>query len=362
MKRKSNTVANTHAGSTQAEEGRKFTRIKLGVDVHAESYSVVRQIDSATPQPAQKMTPEAFERFAKKQLSLAGEVHTCYEAGPFGYGLHRRLVEMGIRNVVVRPQNWDEFGRRVKTDKTDALALVQRLDRYVAGNAKALAIVRVPSEAEESERALCRHRQQLQKDRQAHEAQGRSLLLYAGHRVKGQWWRPQRWEALKRELKAWLIGPLENLRVLIRAADELLEKMTERIEAEARPQPKGFGPLTSEVLRREVLDWKRFKNRRQVASFTGMCPGVASSGGKSVAGSINKHGNPRVRRALVELSWRVVRFQPHYPPVVKWRKVLALKKARGPRKRAIVAIGRQLAVDLWRMATGVCTPQDLKLI
>ncbi|MGA3182880.1 MAG: transposase, partial [Verrucomicrobiota bacterium] len=36
-------------------------------------------------------------------------------------------------------------------------------------------------------------------------------------------------------------------------------------------------------------------------------------------GSITKHGNPRIRRLLVELAWRVVRFQPNYPPVQKWR-------------------------------------------
>jgi transposase len=58
-----------------------------------------------------------------KQLQLAEQAHSCYEAGPFGYSLHRQLLEMGVRNVVVRPQNWDELGRKVKTDKTDALAL-----------------------------------------------------------------------------------------------------------------------------------------------------------------------------------------------------------------------------------------------
>jgi transposase len=110
--------------------------MKLGVDVHADSYRVVRQIDSSTPQPAQKMTPEKFLVFAARQLTLAQEVHCCYEAGPFGYGLHRKLLKMGIHNVVVRPQNWDELHTGVKTDKTDALALVQRLDRYVQGNTK----------------------------------------------------------------------------------------------------------------------------------------------------------------------------------------------------------------------------------
>ena len=34
-------------------------------------------------------------------------------------------------------------------------------------------------------------------------------------------------------------------------------------------------------------------------------------------GSVSKHGNPRLRAALVELVWRMVRFQPNYGPVKK---------------------------------------------
>jgi transposase len=358
MKNRLNT--NTHAVK-EPKIATQFTQIKLGVDVHADSYRVVRQIDSATPQPAQKMTPAKFLEFAARQLSLAREVHCCYEAGPFGYTLHRQLLALGIKNVVVRPQNWDELGRGVKTDQTDALALVQRLDRYVQGNTKALAVIHVPTELEEQARALSRHRQQLQKDRQTHEAQGRSLLLYQGQRVRGQWWKARAWAKLKARLPAWLVELLENLRVLILGVDQLLERVSHQIESQAKPQPKGFGLLTSEVLRREILDWHRFQNRRQVASLTGMCPGVRASGSKSVSGSITKHGNPRLRRALVELAWRVVRYQPAYGPVVRWRKVLTQKQNRGGRKKAIVAIGRRLAIDLWRLETGRCSASQLQL-
>jgi len=358
---KNNTNTNTHTVS-ETQNSKKFTRIKLGVDVHADSYRVVRQLDSATPQPAQKMSPTQFVEFAKKQTGLAQEVHTCYEAGPFGYGLHRQLLAMGVKNVVVRPQNWDELSRGVKTDKTDALALVQRLDRYLEGNTKALAVIVVPTEDQERQRAVTRHREQLQKDRQTHEAQGRSLLLYTGRRVRGPWWKPRIWEPLQRLVPTWVKEILESLRELILVADQQLEKLTGQIEEQAGPQPKGFGALTSEILRREVLDWDRFKNRRQVASLTGMCPGVRASGNKSISGSITKHGNPRLRHALVELAWRVVRFQPQYGPVVRWRPVLQQKQNRAGRKKAIVAIGRRLAIDLWRIHTGRSTAESLHLI
>jgi transposase len=351
----------THVTVIQTQKAPQYTMIKLGIDVHADSFRVVRQIESATPQPAQKMSPAAFLTFARKQLALAGQVHSCYEAGPFGYGLHRKLLEMGIKNVVVRPQNWDELGRRVKTDKTDALALVQRLDRYAQGNTKALAVITVPTVEQEQRRAQSRQREQLQKDRQTHEAQGRSLLLYYGRRVRGAWWAQARWSELKLDLPAWLAALLENLRQLVLCADQLLQKMTMEVQAQAAPQPKGVGLLTSQIMEREVFDWSRFHNRRQVASMTGLCPGVRASGNKSIAGPITKHGNPRLRRVLIELAWRLVRFQSTYGPVVKWRPVMEQRQNRGARKKAIVAIARQLAIDLWRLATGRCSAADLKL-
>ena len=187
------TNTNTH-GSTTAHPAVKARKIKLGIDVHADSYRVVRQIDNATPQPAQKFAPKEFLDWARKQLSLADEVYTCYEAGPFGYGLHRELEAAGIHNVVVRPQNWDELRKGVKTDKTDALALVQRLSRYVDGNRKELAVICVPTPAQELARTESRFREQLMGHRLRLEAQGRSLMLYYGARVKGCWWQNKGWE------------------------------------------------------------------------------------------------------------------------------------------------------------------------
>jgi transposase len=258
---------------------------------------------------------------------------------------------MGVKNVVVRPQNWDELGRKVKTDQTDALALVQRLDRYVQGNTKARAVITVPTPQQEQLRAQSRQREQMQKARQVHEAQGRSLLLYHGYRVQGRWWRTAHWERLQERLPSWLIDLLGNLRQLATCADELLEKATSAIEAQAQAQPKGVGLLTSQTLQREVLDWHRFKNRRQVASLTGLCPSVHASGQRSLSGAITQHGNPRVRRALIELAWRVVRWSP----------VLA-KAYPGGRKKAIVAIARKLAIDLWRVQTQRCALRDLQLV
>ena len=359
MNTKTNT--NTH-NLTETQNTYNAKCIKLGIDVHAQSYRVVRQVDHATPQPAQKFTPQAFLLWAKKQLTLAEQVYSCYEAGPLGYGLHRALEAMGIHNVVVRPQNWDELHKGVKTDKTDALALAQRLDRYLQGNIKCLAIVRVPTPQQELLRSQSRLREQLLSHRLRFEAQGRSLLLFNGIQVQGRWWQPLPWLKLQNQLSPALLDLLKVIHQLLLVVQAQLEERTQKLEASAQPQVRGVGALTSQVLEREILDWHRFKNRRQVASLTGMCPSVHSTGNKTRTGPITKHGNRRIRTALIELAWRTLRFQPQYPPLQRWRPVLANRQASAAaRKKAIVAVGRRLAIDLWRLNTGRTTAQQLGL-
>jgi len=140
--------------------------------------------------------------------------------------------------------------------------------------------------------------------------------------------------------------------------------LTSELEASAcSTLPRGVGKLTSVMLTREICDWHRFNNRRAISSYTGLCPGERSSGSKRVPGSVTKRGNPRIRAALVECAWRMVRFQPKYPPVKKRLAILA-KGARATgaqRKKAIVAAARHLAVDLWRIHTGRCSAAQLGL-
>jgi transposase len=340
---------------------KKVQTIKLGLDVHADSIVVVRIVEHSAPQPAQKFTPAKFREWVKGQLRLAQAVHSCYEAGPFGYGLHRDLVKLGIHNLVVQPVCLDERHTGVNHDKSDAKELALRLDRYVAGNPHALATVRVPTPAEEQERITSRQREQLKREVKRVAAQGRSLLLTQGYRAKGGWWGARRWADLQVQLPAWLDERLEVFRRLLAALTVELDAATAVLEAAAPAvRPKGLGGLTYEVIEREVGDWGRFANRRQVASYTGLCGGVSASGQSHHLLPITKHGNVRLRTALVELAWRLVIWQKDCKLVRKWWPVLGQVKAtKAARKKAIVAIARQLAVDCWRWRTGKVTPQDL---
>jgi transposase len=157
---------------------------------------------------------------------------------------------------------------------------------------------------------------------------------------------------------------LANSQPVLCALQEKITALTLQLQSAATlNQPRGLGAMTSVIIDREIGDWHRFNNRRQIASYTGLCPGEYSSGNTRLQSCVTKHGNPRLRAALVELAWRLVRFQPSYKAVRKWRAILnkgALATG-AARKKAIVAVARQLAIDLWRIKTGRLTSEQLGL-
>ena len=343
--------------------GRSGT-IKLGIDIHQAFYVVVMQEGGSNPKPPQRLSKEAFLPWAARLREKHPEaaLHAVYEACGFGFGLQRSLSALGIECVVVAPQKLDERGQRVKTDGRDARTLCLKLSRYVEGNQDELAVVRVPSEAEEQLRALHRQREQLVRTRKQLEAHGRSLLVNHGCEAENRWWKARTFARLA--VPAWLRDLLGNTQPLLLALEAQIRALTVQLQEAAAPeQPRGLGAMTSVVIDREICSWERFRNRRQIGSYTGLCPGEHSSGNTRVQTCVTKHGNPRLRAALVELAWRMVRFQPGYKPVVKWRKVLAkgALATGAARKKAIVAVARQLAVDLWRLRTGRCDAATLGL-
>ncbi len=325
------------------------------MDWHADHFRVARMCDGLSPQPAQRFTPASFLDFVKKQLALADQVFVVYEAGPGGFHLHRQLTTLGATAYVVHPVKLDPQHKGVVTDKTDARELVLKLDRYLQGNLRAMSVVRVPTAEEEQRRVLSRQREQLRRERQRLAAQGRSLCLTQGIRLRGEWW------TQKLAIPDWLVPRLDVWRKLIAAVEEQLDALTKQVEALApKVRPKGLGPLTLGMLLAELCNWSRFKNRKQIGSYTGLCGGVSSSGLSHCELSITKAGNARVRWSLVELAWRMVFYQPQSKAVQRWKHVLLNPKAAArQKKRAIVALARQLAVDLWRWQTGKITPEQL---
>jgi transposase len=363
-----NTIVH-HEGAASLEVAGKRIKlsgsiIKIGLDIHARIYVAVAQYDHLLPKPARRLAPSEFVPWVQALLRAGHTVHVVYEACGFGFGLYRQLKSAGAHCYVIAPRKLDEQSTRVKTDPRDATTLCQRLSRYVEGNTGELAVIRVPTEAEEQARHVSRQREQLVRLRQKLEAQGRSLLVSQALPSPAHWWKNQTWSRLVKLLPAWISLRLEVHRPALLALQQQISLLSAQLEAAAPADiPAGLGKLTTVVITREICSWKRFTNRRALSSYTGLCPGEHTSGTKRVPGSVTKRGNPRLRAALVECAWRMVRFQPNYPPVKKRLAILA-KGARATgaqRKKAIVAVARHLAVDLWRIHTARCSAAQLGL-
>ena len=341
--------------------------IYLGVDLHKATIMTTRIIDHATPQPAQQFTWDKFWTFVQKQIRLAKKVYAVYEAGAFGFWPARKLKAMGVECFVIHPEKLDPQHKRVQTDKLDSRHLADKLQRYVLGNKKAMVAVYIPTEAEEQQRLESRHRRSLQKQLLTLQRRGASLLLSQGIFQTYNWWKQEQWDKLpQNRICSQLKEALEDDRALMEQLRERLKNVEKKLKESAPKElpkgPKGFGRLSFVLLLREICSYQRFKSRRNVGGFTGLCGGVSSSGNYHVDLSINKAGSGYLRAQLVELAWRMIYWQPNYTGLKVWKQMRASGGGltnRRRRKIAVVAVARQLAVDLWKWQTGKVSPQQL---
>ena len=121
----------------------------------------------------------------------------------------------------------------------------------------------------------------------------------------------------------------------------------------------GLGVETATVLVREMLACRSFRDRRAVASYVGLTGTPFQSGGMDREQGIGKHGNARVRRVLMQLAWRWLRFQPQ-SALSRWF-VQRTGGAKGRlRKIMVVALARKLLVALWRYTESGELPADAR--
>ena len=132
----------------------------LGIDSHKEQNVVALAFAGRSDPELYGRAPadvDAFERVLRRILAKHGlekeAVAICYEAGPTGFVLCRRLRALGFDCEVVAPSLIPtRASDRVKTDRRDA--------RKLAGLFRAgeLVFVHVPDAADEVIRDLCRAR------------------------------------------------------------------------------------------------------------------------------------------------------------------------------------------------------------
>ena len=305
---------------------------------------------------------------AKEKLGVPAEtrVRSCYEAGRDGFWIHRWLAQKGIENLVVDSASIEvnRRFRRAKTDRLDAQSLAGRLVRYWEDTTegKKWSVVRVPEEVDEDARRTRRETERLTEEQTGHLARIRSLLALHGVVVK----RVSRQTVLgakdwsDRELPAALRAELEremDRLDMVRAQLASLEKAqtaslkcptTAGGKAAAKlAQLKSLGVATAMTLGNEFFGWRNFRNRRQVGACAGLTGTPYDSGGQRREQGINKAGNRRVRRLMVEQAWRWLHWQPQSELTRWFRERFGVGGAR-LRRVGIVALARKLLVAFWK--------------
>ncbi|HEV8191217.1 MAG TPA: IS110 family transposase [Ktedonobacterales bacterium] len=128
---------------------------------------------------------------------------------------------------------------------------------------------------------------------------------------------------------------------------ELAARLAAEQEALALVQTiPGVGRRTAEVLIAEIgADLSRFPSAEHLASWAGMCPGNAQSGGRRLSGR-TRRGNAWVRRTLAEVANVVSRMKGTYL-AAQFRRIAA-RRGKG---RAVLAVGHSVLVAFYHMLT-----------
>jgi transposase len=304
---------------------------------------------------------------AKQRFGLAEDtpVVSCYEAGRDGFWLTRYLATQNIDNLVVDSSSIEvnRRQRRAKTDRLDAVKLVQLLVRHHEGE-KVWGVVRVPGVADEDRRQLHRELEALKDERTEHVNRIKGLLASQGvaAEVDGKFAellvRVRMWDGqpLGSELQARLLREWERWWFLERQIQGLENERRKRIRRDETPrveqvrhllQLAGIGLNGSWLLVYELFGWRQIRNRRELAGLLGLTPTPFQSGPTAREQGISKAGNRRLRRLLVELAWGWLRFQPD-SALSQWYARRFGQGNRRLRKIGIVALARKLAIALWR--------------
>jgi len=208
--------------------------------------------------------------------------------------------------------------KKVKTDRVDVIALLRLLMRYDNGEDEALQIINAPSVEQEDERRLNRERERLIKERGAHSARIKSLFVLHGIRIDKMREVPIILPTvtasvvgydLPKDLKAEIRREYQRYTQVNNQIKELEKLQLSRAKENNSKSVeiinrlmllKGVGWQSSWVMGMEFFAWRRFKNRKQVASCAGLSPTPYDSGDSVREQGISKAGNKRIRKICVE--------------------------------------------------------------
>ena len=144
---------------------------------------------------------------------------------------------------------------------------------------------------------------------------------------------------------------LSQLDYLEEAMERVSVEIAQRLQAEQDAidlldTVPGIGRRAAEIVIAELgADLRRFPSAKHLASWAGMCPGNAESGGKRLSGKTRK-GNRWLRQVLIEIAHVAAKTRGTYL-AAQYRRIAA----RRGKKRALVAVAHTVLVIIYHILT-----------
>jgi transposase len=358
----------------------------IGLDVHKETISIAYALGGTREDPVYHGQCGGSVLSAERSLRKLAEklgvgftsLKVCYEAGPTGFVLARRLNSLGLECVLMSPSKTERKpNEKIKTDKRDSCKIARN---HRDGD---ITQVRIPPALDEAVRDVCRARTDASDDLSRAKQRLNAFLLRNGFNYSGKSnWTPAHMRYL-RELvmphdahKAVLEEYMQAIDSGIHRVERLVDRMKQLLETwEWKPVVhalmacKGFQEVAAMTVISELGDLRRFEHPRALMGFLGLVPGEDSSGPKHRQGSITKCGNSHCRWMLVECAQHYRKApkvgsslttrqigQSDAVKELSWRmqnrlhKRYVKLKARGKNEnKAIIAVARELSAFIWEL-------------
>lgn len=144
---------------------------------------------------------------------------------------------------------------------------------------------------------------------------------------------------------------LSQLDYLEEAMERVSAEIAQRLQAEQGAidlldTVPGIGRRAAEIILAEIgADLARFPSAKHLASWAGLCPGNAESGGKRLSGRTRK-GNRWLRQVLIEIAHVAAKTRGTYL-AAQYRRIAA----RRGKKRALVAVAHTVLVIVYHILT-----------
>jgi transposase len=331
----------------------------IGLDCHPDIHTAV-VFAGTTPHNARKLCVRenlslqrlldwVHREFSKEDLFLL-------EAGSNSFEIHRRLLALGMRAVVLESCHVGKHARTYADNDKMAAARIARV--YLAGNAPC---VWVPDPLS------CERRELLAAHRNAvagHTAALNTLKSYLNgfairpgsrglelERTRAWVYKERDWSPLQRELLAEHFARLDT-------EAQRRKRLTRLIAQQVSAEPLmlrtmkilGIGMINAFALLAVIGDIRRFDRPEKLVAYIGLNPGQRDSGtGKRIKLGIGTRGRGDLRRLLIQGAQAVLRMG-RGTTLGQWGWKLFARK--GSRHIAVAAVARKLVVQVWHLLSG----------